>query len=664
MGNLGENVAGGGERSPAEVLQKSADWLRLATEGSHLGLWFWDEVLQELFWDAKTREMFGAPADGEVRLEFFYKALHPGDRKRVIREWRHAFESGSPYEIEYRSRRPDGSIRWVHARGSAYYDDSGKPTRMVGVVFDITERKLADERLRESEERFRKMADTAPVKLWISDADRRFTFLNRRWLEFTGRSLEQAQGNGWVESVHPDDRERCLGTYKSSFEARMCFEMEYRLRRADGEYRWILHRGAPWFGSSNEFIGYIGSAVDITDSKRAQEEALSGQKLDSLTVLTRGIAHDFNNFMSAILAEAELAESDMAEGLSPREGIQQIKATATRAAEIVRQLMTYAGQEQSDLEVVDLAGLVEEMVELLKASISKHVHLVVNVCRPLPSVACNPAQIRQLLMNLVINASQAISDKDGVIKVCLSRAPGRQRQGLQGAWPDELVRFEVSDTGCGMTEAEQAKIFDPFFTTKPGGHGLGLAVVHGIVHSHRGMIRAVSSPQKGTMFEVFLPCLPAFTGAASPGDSVAPGKEIRVAPKTILLVEDEADLRIAVAKALRRRGFSVLTADEGWAAVEIFRSHAEDIEVVLLDSNLPGLSGPDILTRLRCIKPGARVILSSAYPPELAGCTSSCEQPSGFLRKPYKFADLMRALQDPGSKTPLTMAAFKVRTSG
>jgi CheY-like chemotaxis protein len=235
-----------------------------------------------------------------------------------------------------------------------------------------------------------------------------------------------------------------------------------------------------------------------------------------------------------------------------------------------------------------------------------------------------------------------------------------QRGGSQA----EFIRLKVSDTGCGISEADQARIFDPFFTTKPGGHGLGLAVVHGIVHSLRGTIRVASSRERGTTFEVFLPCGQAGAEVASSIDSGTPAEGIRLTRKTVLLVEDEGDLRLAIAKALRRRGFSVFTADEGPAAVEVFRAHAEEIEVVLLDSNLPGFSGLEVLRRMRDIKPGVRIILSSAYPPELAVSATSGELPSGFLQKPYTFAELTRTLQEPGSKTSQGIAALKAESAG
>ncbi len=504
------------------------------------------------------------------------------------------------------------------------------------------------DRLRESEERFRYMADTAPVMIWISDAEKLSTFFNQEWLTFTGRTIEQERGNGWVDGVLPDDLDRSLATYSSSFDLRRSFQMEYRLRRADGEYRWVLHNGVPRFAPGGLFVGYIASAIDITDLKRAQDETLSRQKLESLTILTRGIAHDFNNMMGSILVEAELAETEVAEGLFPNEEIRQIKTVAIRASEVVRELMIYSGQERADLETVDLSALIEEMSELLKVSISKHAALRTDLRKHLPAVRGNATQMRRIVMNLIINASQAIGDQDGVINVRTSLA-GDGRNSLPNrhasSHPD-YVRLEISDTGCGMTEEQKAKIFDPFFTTKRDGHGLGLAIVHGIVHSHDGAINVVSKPGKGTTFEVLLPRDPGRSAMTSQAAGAATAVEDATVSGMILLVEDEDALRIAISRALQKKGFSVLTASDGRQAVEVFRAHADDIGVVLLDLTLPGISGGEVFQQIRRIRPNTKVILTSALDRKEIGVATFGERPPIFLRKPYGLADLVRGLQE------------------
>ena len=614
--------------------------------------------LDEIVWEADAQtlnvtsvsigaaKLLGYPAGDDRKSSFWPRYVHPDDRERLIAEARDALRCNEVVRLEHRMLSADGRTLWFRDSLHPVADPLGNPTRLRGVMSDITESRRAQQSLAESEERFRKMADSAPVLIWAHDQTGNVTYVNKQALEYSGRGFDQLMGRGWMDLAHADDRERVLSVVMAAVASQREYQMEFRQRRADGEFRWVLSTAVPRLAGA-EYAGHIGTVVDITQLKRDQEQGLAAQKLESLGVLAGGVAHDFNNLLGSILADSELLLAEVSNGSPVYDGIKRIEAVAVRAAEIVRELLTFAGQENPSFEPLDVSNLVREMLELLKVSISKHAEMRMDLVDDLPAVRANASQIRQIVMNLITNASEALGQEGGVIAVS-TRLVRIGRDSLErGELPEgEYVRLRVSDTGCGMTREIQDKIFDPCFTTKFAGRGLGLAAVQGIVRSHRGSVHLASAPGAGTRFEILLPCAQEPVRLAP--DVLPPDSAVAAAPSvagTVLVVDDEEMLRIAVCKMLRKERYTVIEAGDGDAALELFRANAAEIGIILLDMTLPGISGKKLFEELRRIRPDVRVILTTAYTKEMATNAIGTQQAWGFIRKPYHIADLIGLLR-------------------
>jgi len=517
-----------------------------------------------------------------------------------------------------------------------------------GLQTELTKRRRGEQALRESESRFRHIADTAPVMICVSGPDKLATFFNKGWLDFTGLSLERQLDKGWIANVHPDEEARAHEIFSSAFDGRREYRMEQRLKRADGEYRWVLLNGAPCFEPGGAFSGYISSCFDITDLRNAQESTLDRQKLESLGVLAEGIAHDFNNLLGSIHAQAELAEQERTQNPFPEQPLHTIKMVAQRGSEIVRQLMIYAGNEKSKFERLDLSAIVEEMLELLKIAISKCAVLEADLADDLPAILGNGPEIRQVVMNLVLNASDAIGEKGGVITVKTSLVSTARDLALRPGTSlssGDYIRLEVSDTGSGIPKEAQARVFDPFVTTKFKGRGLGLAVVQGVVRAHQGGIALHSVLGKGTTFQIYLPCAARPRKAPRRATTQAAARRVPIARRTVLVVEDEATLRVSISRMLRREGFSVIESTSGPGAVNLFRDHKDEIEVVLVDAVVPGDSCSLFLTEADAIRPGIKIILMSVHGPRKAVPASHAARVEGFLRKPFELREMVKLIR-------------------
>jgi PAS domain S-box-containing protein len=496
------------------------------------------------------------------------------------------------------------------------------------------------ETLRESEERFRRVFEEGPLGVALVGKGNRFVKVNAALCQLVGYSEAELLGMSITDISHPDDVQASIDLADKIRKLEKTFyQMDKRYVRKSGEIIWVKLTVSTIHDQNGKPLYGLGMIEDITEVKRMQEEAVARQKLESLGVLANGIAHDFNNLLGGILAEAELVMADLPVGSPAVDEIQRIKQSAIRGAEIVRQIMIYTGQDQNGLtETVDVSLLVKEMMELLKVSISKHAFLRADPRDNLPPVRGSAAQIRQVVMNLVINASEAIGEKEGVIFVTTSEVSR-----------GNYVSLEVSDTGCGITEEAQAKIFDPFYTTKFPGRGLGLAVVQGIIRAHGGAISVVSVPDQGTTFRVLMPCAAAMPQQTPPAIKHDVSDEAGANPsrvRTILVVEDEKTLRRAVSKLLRKRGFAVIEAGDGSTATDLMRSHTGDIDAVLLDVTLPGMPSREVFEEAQRSHPDSKVIVTSAYSKETVDALFPGLAVEHFIRKPFQIGDIARLLEE------------------
>ncbi len=381
--------------------------------------------------------------------------------------------------------------------------------------------------------------------------------------------------------------------------------------------------------------------------RRLEAQVQHAQRLESLGVLAGGIAHDFNNLLASIMGYASLAAMDLAESSPTRRSLDQVLIAAQSAADLTQQMLAYSGRGTFLLEPLNLTQLIEGVVRLLESTIPKKAELRLHLTASLPSILADASQIRQVVMNLITNAAESLGDKPGSVDVTTGVAwveAGRLPAADRGdpLPPGEYIYLQVADTGCGMDAKTVDRIFDPFFTTKFTGRGLGLAAVLGIVRGHHGSIQVDSRPGRGTTFTVMFP-------AVSAGISAAPedfsGLESWRAEGVVLVVEDQPAVQDLARTILERAGLTVLTASDGKQAVAVFTAHAHEIRAVLLDLNMPGMDGVEVLDHIKGMVPDVRVVLSSGYNEQDVTTRFEIHKPGGFLRKPYHPWELLERLR-------------------
>ncbi len=509
----------------------------------------------------------------------------------------------------------------------------------------ISERRRAERALKGSEQRFRTLVELAPVAVYETDAQGACLYVNKKWRELAGLTLEEALGDGWQEGLHKEDRVRIFELWREHAQHQGPWDMEYRFCTPDGKVSWVMGRAAAMRDADGRVTGYLGANVDITERKRGEEERRQleeqmrqTQKLESLGVMAGGIAHDFNNILYAILGNADLALMEMPPEAVGRDNLREIQTAARRAAGLTDQMLAYSGKGALAIEKMDLSGLVQEMAHLLEVSHTKKAVVNYRFEENLSAIEGDPSQLRQVVMNLITNASEAVGDEGGFITVTTGVAKATQEYLATTYVDDKLpggryVYLEVSDTGCGMDEDTQRRMFEPFFTTKFTGRGLGMAAVLGILRAHNGAIDIDSEPGRGTTIRVLFPALDEVAG---PQPKEMQKEEDWRGSGTVLVVDDERQLRKLYGITLKQKGFTVLAASDGREAVELFRENQDDIVFVILDLTMPRMGGEDAFVEMRRIREAVPVVLASGYSERQVMERIGDLGFAGFLKKPVQ----------------------------
>ena len=520
---------------------------------------------------------------------------------------------------------------------------------------EIAERQRVEEQLQHSGEQYRLVTEAMPALIAYIDADRCYQFANERYLDLVGLSLDEIRGKQ-VRDVIGDagfeDREdhikQALGGQAQLFET-VVFDK-------DGDPHNVEARYAPHFDAQQNVVGFFVLSVDITARKQAEEEKRTldsklqeTQKLESLGLLAGGIAHDFNNLLTGILGNASLSRMELPTSSPALHYLEDIEATSRHAADLCKQMLAYSGRGRFVIQNLSLNELIEDMEHLLRLSIGKKAILKLDLTDKLPAFEADASQIRQIVLNLVINASEAIGNRSGLISVTtgMLRAD-REYLATAALAPDigegDYLFLEVSDNGCGMDAKAQSRIFDPFYSTKFTGRGLGLAAVLGIVRGHKGAMKVYSEVGKGSTFKMLLPCsdIPE-TELAPP---VAETSSADALAGRVLVVDDEETVRSVAARVLEKGGCAVVVAQDGREALARMAEEQERFDAVVLDLTMPHMDGVETFREMIKLDPELRVVLMSGFNEQEAISHFTGKGLAGFLQKPFDSDDLWWKLQE------------------
>ncbi len=625
------------------ALQQAHERLNLALKSSGVGTWSWGVNDSMIVWDDFMYPLFGLVNDATPRnYEDFVNLVHPKDRDRVSRTAADAVRRDAAFDIEFRAIWPDESVHTLSARGKIFRDENNIPIRLTGVCWDVTERK----RTEEERQKFVSLVEQTDDFIGMVGLDGDIMFLNRAGCRLVGLEARKAVGTPFAD-LHPEDAWSSLSgeILPSIIRGGGNWVGEARLHHlATRQPIDVLMNIFPVNDpETGHLLCFAAIMRDVTERKRLEEQLLQAQKLDSIGQLAGGVAHDFNNLLTIISGYSELILGRCDPDDPVCEPVEQISRAAARAAALTRQLLAFGSRqasEQRDIQLNDVVGNVEKMLRRL---IGADVELALSLEPDAGTLRADPGQIEQVIVNLVINARDAMPGGGKLLietaGIYIDEESAHSRLAVS---PGDYVMLAVSDTGTGMTPEVKSRIFEPFFTTKERGKGtgLGLSTVYGIVQQSRASISVHSELGRGTTFRIMFPAVKARAGQELADTSAV---EPSFGTETILLTEDEAGVRGYVRHILERHGYRVVEASNGMEAMDVLHSFPEPLHFLLTDVVMPEIGGVELAEHFASLHPGVPILFMSGYNDRLWMRT---EDSVNFIQKPFASPALLTRIRE------------------
>ncbi|WP_133138600.1 PAS domain-containing protein [Legionella genomosp. 1] len=630
-----------------EVRQETEQRFRQLTENIQEVFWLTNAAHDQILYISPAYErIWGRSCQGLCENpRQWLEAIYEEDRSKMLSL---LDDSSQGYNQEYRIIRPDGQMRWIHDRSFNIYDSKGQLYRIAGVAEDITERKEAEQSLRESEERFRLLSDATNDAIWDLNLLNNSIWWNEGFEILFGYQRKEIVPNinSWMNYIHPDDFNRVIqGVFKVINEGKTHWNAEYRFRRKDGTYAIVFDRGNVIRDDRGKAIRMIGGMTDLTERYELEEQLRQSQRLESLGQLTGGVAHDFNNMLTIIMGNAELLTEQLSDNPMLNEMAEMIYSAAQRGAELTKRLLAFARRQALEPKVIELNVLMENMMGLLKRTIGDNIELKFKKEPQLWPTLVDPSQLENAILNLCLNARDAMPGGGQlIIETRNSELDETYADSHTEIRPGHYAEILISDTGSGIAPEHLNKVFEPFFSTKPKdkGTGLGLSMVFGFIKQSGGHINIYSEPGNGTTVGLYLPKA---DNVAMPEEEAKP-KFIATGHEKILLVEDNEKVRLYASEQLRAAGYEVEVAANGLSALEILKAR-DDFELLFTDIIMEGgLSGTELAILAQKLRPDLKVLYTSGYPEDIIRHQGQLTPGVHLLNKPYRRADLLNKVRD------------------